>query len=70
MLTKEKVRDWTGKIIGFIETDNVTGNKVAKDFYGRILGRYIKRYDATQDFYGKLVGRGDATVGLIYKNIK
>ena len=70
MLKKEKVRDWTGRIIGFIETDTITGNKIAKDFYGRMLGRYVKKFNTTQDFHGRLVAQGDATMGLIYKNLK
>ena len=27
MIKREKIHDWRGKIIGFIETDTVTGNK-------------------------------------------
>lgn len=59
MIKREKIQDWTGKIIGFIDEDSVTGNKVARDFYGRIVGRYNKRLDITQDFYGRQVARGD-----------
>ena len=43
MIHKEKIKDWTGKIIGFVETDSVTGNKVVKDFYGKIKGKYNKK---------------------------
>ena len=59
MIKREKIQDWTGKIIGFIDKDSVTGNKVARDFYGRIVGRYNKRLDITQDFYGRQVAKGD-----------
>ena len=59
MVEKTSINDWRGKIIGFIETDSNTGNKVIKDFYGRILGRYNKKLDATQDFYGRIVAKGD-----------
>lgn len=59
MIRREKIQDWTGKIIGFVDEDSVTGNKVARDFYGRIVGRYNKRLDITQDFYGRQVARGD-----------
>ena len=42
--SRETIRDWTGKIIGFIDTDN-EGNKTVRDFYGRITGRYDKRFN-------------------------
>ena len=32
------IRDFSGKIIGKIETDRA-GNKIVRDFYGHILGR-------------------------------
>ena len=65
MIQRDKIKDWTGKIIGFIETDSVTGNKVVKDFHGRILGRYIKKINQTQDFYGRLVAKGDQSSMLL-----
>lgn len=66
MIKREKVQDWRGKIIGFIDEDSVTGNKVARDFYGRIVGRYNKKFDITQDFYGKQVARGDRLLMMIH----
>ena len=65
MIQRDKIKDWTGKIIGFIETDSVTGNKTVKDFYGRILGRYIKKINQTQDFHGRLVAKGDQSSMLL-----
>ena len=65
MIQRDKIKDWTGKIIGFIETDSVTGNKVVRDFHGRILGRYIKKINQTQDFYGRLVAKGDQSAMLL-----
>ena len=70
MLQREKVRDWTGKIIGFIETDSITGNKTVKDFYGRMLGRYITRLNTTQDFYGRKVAIGDHCSMLLNTKMK
>ena len=43
MIQKERIKDWQGKTIGFIETDTNTGNKVVRDFYGRIKGKYNKK---------------------------
>jgi len=33
--TKEPIKDWQGKILGFIETES-NDNKVLRDFYGCI----------------------------------
>lgn len=65
MIRREKIKNWQGKIIGFIDEDTTTGNKTARDFYGRILGRYTKRLNLTKDFYGRQVGRGDRLLMLI-----
>lgn len=68
MIQRERVKDWTGKLIGFIDTDN-EGNKVIRDFYGKIVGKYNKRLNITQDFYGRTVARGDqSSMMLTYKN--
>lgn len=69
MIQRQKVKDWTGKIIGFIDTDTVTGNKIIRDFYGKIQGKYNKRLNITQDFYGRTVAKGDqSAMMLTYKN--
>ena len=58
IVDKQIIKDWRGKIIGYIETDNY-GNKIVRDFYRRILGRYDKKHDVTRDFYGRRVAKGD-----------
>jgi hypothetical protein len=40
-ISKEAVRVFSGKIIGYIETDK-NGNQQARDFYGKILGTFDK----------------------------
>ena len=65
MINKEPVKDWRGKILGFIETDTSTQNKILRDFYGRILGKYNKRLNITQDFYGRQVAKGDQLLILL-----
>lgn len=59
MITKTAIREFSGKIIGWIETDSVTGNQTLRDFYGKILGKYDKKYDVTRDFYGRIVAQGN-----------
>lgn len=64
MATKEPIKDWQGKILGFIETES-NDNKVLRDFYGCILGKYDKSLDVTRDFYGRQVGKGDVLMTLL-----
>ena len=59
MIQREIIRDFYGKIIGKIETDTLTGDKVVRDFHGIIKGRYNKRLNVTKDFYGRTIARGD-----------
>lgn len=69
MSDREVVRDFYGRILGTITTDNI-GNKVVRDFYGRILGRYDKKQNVTRDFYGRIVAKGDRSSGLIPPTVK
>lgn len=64
MTNREIIRDFYGKILGTITTDN-NGNKVIRDFYGRILGKYDKKANVTRDFYGRIVAKGDRSSALI-----
>lgn len=66
LISKECIRDRNGKILGWVETDHL-GNKLARDFNGRIKGRYKKTGNVTIDFYGRIVSYGDAAAGLLYK---
>lgn len=59
------VKDFYGRIIGFIETDPITGDKVGKDFYRRIVGFYDKKLDVTRDFYRRIVAKGDVLSSLV-----
>ena len=69
MSTREKIKDFYGKIIGTVETDDA-GNKIARDFYGKILGKYRKDTDKTYDFYGKILSKGDITSALVWKSAR
>lgn len=63
------IKDFYGKILGYIEEDE-QGNKTIRDFYRKILGRYDKKLNITKDFYGRVLGQGDLSSGLIYRNTK
>jgi hypothetical protein len=64
MSNKQTVRAFNGKILGTIETDSY-GNKIVRNFYGKILGRYLKSLDVTRDFRGKTIARGDQSSLLL-----
>ena len=66
-MIRQDIRDFYGRIIGYIETDERTGNKTGRDFYCRILGTWDKNLNVTRDFYGRIVARGDALSGLIWE---
>lgn len=67
-MKEERIRKFSGEIIGIIETDD-KGNKVARDFPSRlILGEYDAARDCTLDWPSRLViGKGDSVVSLIYE---
>lgn len=67
IVNRIKIKDEGGRIIGFIEEQD-NGDKIAKDFYGRILGKYHKDTNKTHDFWGRIVGKGDVASGLIWEN--
>lgn len=67
MANEEYIREFSGKILGIIKTED-NGDQVAIDFPSRkVLGYYRKKYDHTTDFYGRIVARGNSVVQFIYK---
>lgn len=61
---QEPIKDWRGKVIGFVEEDHI-GNKVIRDYQGRVLGKYNKSLNVTQDFHGHQVAKGDCVMMLL-----
>lgn len=57
-MQEDVIKDWTGKIIGYIQTD-AYGNKVIRDFYRKVLGTYNKKQNVTRNFYGRIIAKGD-----------
>lgn len=62
--TKTPIREFGGKIIGWLEDDG-QGNQQIRDFVGHILGFYRKSEDKTRDFYGRIIGNGNLLVMLL-----
>lgn len=64
MTNEQPIRDFHGRIIGYIE-EKQNGDKIVRDFYKRVLGRYDKSTNTTRDFYGRIIARGDNTGMLL-----
>lgn len=65
VVSKVTIREPSGKILGYIETDK-DGNQQVREFSGKILGYYDKRTDMTRDFYGRPKTRGNTVLGFLY----
>lgn len=59
------IKDYNGRILGFIEYDPNSKIKTAKNYYGTILGRYDEKLNRTTDYYGRIVAEGDVLSSLI-----
>ncbi len=64
-MQREAVRDFGGKIIAWYEYQS-NGDIIVRDFYNKILGKYVKSDNTTRDFYGKIIARGNC-VGMLIK---
>lgn len=62
--TRETVREFSGRIIGFIDT-LPSGDKEVRDYSGRLLGRYDKKNNLVRDFSGRILYRGDQSSMLL-----
>lgn len=67
-MATEYIREFSGKILGTIETQP-NGDQIARGFPSqKILGYYRKAYDHTTDFFGRIIAKGNAVSSLIYNN--
>ena len=69
MITKQPIREFSGKIIAWVITDSDSGDKTLTNFNGVILGYYRKNRDVTTNFYGKELSKGDTLTTLITNDI-
>ena len=65
MMDRQPVRDFYKKIIGWIDTDSVTGDQIGRDCYMRIVGYYDAKLSVTRDFYKRIVNYGNMLASLI-----
>lgn len=64
-ISKEPIREFSGRILGWVETDK-EGNQEVREFYGSIIARYDSKINVTRDFYGKILSQGNTAVGQLY----
>lgn len=66
MSNQEYIREFSGKILGIIET-MPNGDQKAIDFDTRkILGYYRASLNHTTDFYGRVIAKGNCVSSFIY----
>ena len=54
---EQTIRDFDGRIVGYITTDASTQKQTARDFYRIILGYYEPKLNITRDFGGYNISR-------------
>jgi len=64
-VSREPVREFGGKIIGWVETDT-QGNQEVRNFNGTIIARYDARIKITRDFYGRELTKGNTAMGQLF----
>lgn len=61
---EETLRDFYGRIIGYVRTDQ-RGNKTYYDFQRRTVAKYDGKQ--TRDFYGLILGSGDLGMSQLFR---
>jgi len=62
-MAKQYIKDFYGRVIGSLE-ELSNGDIIAKDFHGRVKGKYRKSDNTTRDFHGRVVAKGNQ-VGML-----
>lgn len=66
-MAKQYIKDFYGRVIGSLE-ELSNGDIIAKDFHGRVKGKYKKSDNTTRDFYGRVIARGNQLGMLLNSN--
>lgn len=61
----EAIREYGGKIIGYVET-SPNGDQTVRSFSGKIVGYYDASANVTRRFGGWIVATGNAATGLLF----
>lgn len=65
MKIKQTIRAFDTAIMGYIEEDTITGNKIAYNRFNSRLGEYDKKSNVTRLRNGRYYSMGDMTNALI-----
>ena len=69
-MNREYIKEFSGKILGYVET-SPNGDQTAFDFDTRqILGYYRASHNHTTDFLGRVVAKGNCVASFIYNKRK
>jgi hypothetical protein len=66
-MSREIVRDRVGRVLGWYESNGVSGRIDARDSAGRWLGYYDKKLNETRDAAGRLLAKGNVLPSLIFR---
>ena len=64
-MARESVKDWTGKVLGWVDTDS-SGNQIVYNFGLRVLAKYDAQKNITTDFAGRKLSEGNTAISHIY----
>lgn len=62
-MAREKLKDWTGKIIG--HTEQIGSRLWLYDWTGRKIGYYDSSTGKTYDWTGRIVGQGNILMTML-----
>jgi hypothetical protein len=66
-MPREIIRDRAGRVLGWVESNNVSGRIDARDVTGRWLGYFDQKLNETRDAAGRLIARGNVLPSLIFR---
>lgn len=64
--TRQEIKDYYGKILGYIDYNPNTKVKTARTYLGIILGTYSEKENITRMYNGQILANGDMLTSLIY----
>ena len=66
-MPREIVRDRSGRVLGWYQSNAISGKIDARDSAGRWLGYCDKKLNETRDEAGRPLARGDVLPSLIFR---
>lgn len=68
MYTESLIRDGHGQLLGRTTTNSETGDAVARDTSGRILGHTSRSFRNTRDSQGKVVSNNLSDASILFQH--